>query len=72
MSHIRSNQKLLKSLQMRASFLIDRMTDMLSRESDVTVLDLYWSNKFASSIEKVLTEVLAKDVGYISLDLRKL
>lgn len=72
MSHIRSNQKLLKSLQMRASFLIDRMTDMLSRESDVTVLDLYWSNKFASSIEKVLTEVLAKDVGYIPLDLRKL
>ena len=57
---------------MRASFLIDRMTDMLSRDSDVTVLDLYWSNKFANSIEKVLTEVLSKDVGYIPLDLRKL
>ena len=45
---------------------------MLARQSDVTYLDLYWSNKFASSIEKTLTEVLSADVGYRALDLGKL
>ena len=45
---------------------------MLARQADVTYLDLYWSNKFASNIEKVLTEELSADVGYRALDLGKL
>ena len=57
---------------MRTNFLIDRLSEMLSRDSDVATLDLYWSNKFASDIERVLTAELSSDVGYIPLDLRKL
>lgn len=67
-----SSKTELKRLQMRATFLIDRLSEMLSRESDVAVLDLYWSNKFACNIEKVLTQNLNSDVGYHPLDLRKL
>jgi len=70
--NIRANKKSLNSLQIRANFLVDRMTEMLSRESDVAVLDLYWSNKLASDIEKVLTPIFSGEVGYIPLDLRKL
>ena len=57
---------------MRATFLVDRLSEMLSRESDVAILDLYWSNKFVFNIEKVLTENLSGDIGYYPLDLRKL
>ena len=57
---------------MRATFLVDRLSEMLSRESDVAILDLYWSNKFVFNIEKVLTENLSSEIGYYPLDLRKL
>lgn len=67
-----SSKTELKRLQMRATFLVDRLSEMLSRESDVAILDLYWSNKFVFNIEKVLTENLSSDIGYYPLDLRKL
>ena len=57
---------------MRATFLVDRLSEMLSRESDVAILDLYWSHKFVFNIEKVLTENLSSDIGYYPLELRKL
>ena len=45
---------------------------MLSREQDVSVLDLYWSNKFVSSIDKVLKAGMADEPDSAQLDLRKL
>jgi hypothetical protein len=49
------NKAELKRVQSRATFLVDRLVEMLSRSADVAVLDLYWSNKFVHNIEKVLT-----------------
>ena len=69
---IQSNKSALLDLQMRSRFLVDRLTDMLSREQDVSVLDLYWSNKFVSSIDKVLKEGMADEPDSAQLDLRKL
>ena len=57
---------------MRAAFLTERLTDMLSRESDVALLDLFWSNKFLSNIQKALTSKFGGEVGYVALDSRKL
>ena len=45
---------------------------MLSRNADTAVLDLYWSNKFVSKIDKVLVEELGNTAGYTPLDLRQL
>ena len=45
---------------------------MLSREQDVTVLDLYWSNKFLGNIDRVLKSQLSEDQNYSPLDLRRL
>ena len=45
---------------------------MLSRNADVAVLDLYWSNKFASNLDKALIAELGKTAGYTPLDLRQL
>ena len=55
MEQIMSSKAQCMSLQLRATFLTERLTDMLSRESDVAVLDLYWSNKYCKDIEKALT-----------------
>ena len=62
----------LKRLQARATFLVDKLSEMLAREQDVAVLDLYWSNKFVKDIEKVLTDKLSHEVGYLPLETRKL
>ena len=40
----------LQQMQLRAQFLVQRFSDMLSRDADVSVLDLYWSNKFVNNI----------------------
>ena len=45
---------------------------MLSRNAEVAVLDLYWSNKFASNLDKALIAELGKTAGYTPLDLRQL
>ena len=58
---IQSNKSALLDLQIRTKFLVDRLTDMLSREQDVAVLDLYWSNKFVCSIDKVLQASMQDD-----------
>ena len=55
LEHIKSSKNQLRATQMRAAFLIDRLTEMLARDSQVTVLDLYWSNRFASQLEEVFT-----------------
>lgn len=59
-------------LQKRAAFLIEKLSEMLAREQDVAILDLYWGNKFVSDIEKVLTAKLGHEVGYLPLETRKL
>ena len=45
--NVMTSNKDLISLQKKTEFLIGRLTDMLSRESEVKIYDLYWSNKFA-------------------------
>lgn len=52
--------------------MVERLCEMLAKEQDVAVLDLYWSNKFVVDIEKALTAKLGHEVGYLPLESRKL
>ena len=54
----------LNKIQERATFLVDKLCQMLANNNDVAVLDLYWANQFASNIEKALTKELGSEVGY--------
>ena len=71
-AHVQKDTQALLDLHLRAKFLADRLADMLSREQDVTVLDLYWSNKFLGNIDRVLKSQLSEDQNYSPLDLRRL
>jgi len=60
----------LVSLQRKTELLVGRLTDMLSRDADVAVLDLYWSNKFVHTVEKIFVAQIGNMSGYKPLDLR--
>jgi len=43
---------------------------MLYRDANVPALDLYWSNKFVNTIQKILIKEIGNTAGYKPLDLR--
>ena len=52
--HVKTSSKELASIQRKTDFLVNRLCEMLARSAEVAVLDLYWSNKFVSNIDKAL------------------
>lgn len=54
--HIQSSAPEMKAMQKRATFLVEKLTDMLMKGQDVAALDLYWGNKFAKTISNALKD----------------